>query len=68
MDAPEKNARDNFEKWFRARGVRKNWFAETIGVHNSSLSRWLSGDVTPHLAVRKRIEEMTDGAVKADAW
>jgi len=59
---------DLFEDWFQSNGVRKNWFAEQIGVDSASISRWLSGKVRPHRPVRKRIEELTDGAVPMDSW
>jgi DNA-binding transcriptional regulator YdaS (Cro superfamily) len=57
-----------FIVWFKESGIRKGWFAEKIGVDNASISRWLSGSVRPHRAVRKRIEELTEGAVNMDAW
>jgi hypothetical protein len=57
-----------FDAWFKDQGIRKNWFAEQIGVDSASISRWLSGKVKPHRPVRKRIEELTDGAVPMDAW
>lgn len=56
------------DKWFKMNGVRKNWFAEQIGVDSASISRWLSGKVRPHRPVRKRIEELTDGVVPMDSW
>jgi hypothetical protein len=57
-----------FAEWFQKNGIRKNWFAEQIGVDSVSISRWLSGSVRPHRPVRKRIEELTDGAVPMDGW
>lgn len=54
--------------WFRDQGIRKNWFAEKIGVDGTSIARWLSGKVRPSRAVRKRISELTDGAVPMDHW
>jgi hypothetical protein len=57
-----------FNEWFKINGVRKNWFAEQIGVNGPDISRWLSGKVRPHKAVRKRIEELTNGAVPMEAW
>lgn len=59
---------DLFEDWFQSNGVRKNWFAEQVGVDSASISRWLSGKVRPHRAVRKRIEELTGGAVPMESW
>lgn len=64
----QQNAQALFSDWFKQNGIRKNWFADQIGVDNSSVSRWLSGSVTPHRSVRKRIEQMTDGAVPMDSW
>ena len=57
-----------FDDWFKSQGIRKNWFAQQLGVDNASISRWLSGKVKPHNAVRKRIDELTDGAVPMEAW
>jgi len=57
-----------FEKWFKETGKKKQWFAKELGVNGASISRWLSGEVRPHNAVRKRIEQLTDGAVPMDAW
>ena len=57
-----------FDDWFKSQGIRKNWFAQQLGVDSASISRWLSGKVKPHSAVRKRIEELTDGAVPMEAW
>ena len=54
--------------WFKDHGIRKSWFAEQIGVDGASISRWLSGKVRPHKAVRKRIEELTDSAVPMESW
>jgi len=64
----KRKAVDLFEDWFQSNGVRKNWFAEQVGVDSASISRWLSGKVRPHKAVRKRIEELTDGAVPMESW
>jgi hypothetical protein len=36
-----------FAEWFQKNGIRKNWFAEQIGVDSVSISRWLSGSVRP---------------------
>ena len=59
---------DLFEDWFRSNGIRKNFFAAQMGVDSASISRWLSGKVKPHRAVRKRIEELTNGAVPMESW
>ena len=54
--------------WFKSQGLRKNWFAQALGVDSGSISGGLAGKVKPHNAVRKRIEELTDGAVPMEAW
>ena len=59
---------DLWQAWFKENGIRKNWFAERLGVDNASISRWLSGAVKPSRPTRKRIEELTDGAVPMDSW
>ena len=57
-----------FDVWFKKNGVRKNWFADQLGVDGASISRWLAGSTRPHRAVRKRIEELTNGAVTINDW
>lgn len=57
-----------FSEWFKENGIRKNWFAEQLGVDSVSISRWLSGAVRPHRPVRKRIDELTGGAVPMGSW
>ncbi len=57
-----------FDDWFKSQGIKKSWFAQQLGVDSASISRWLSGKVKPHNAVRKRIEELTDGAVPMEDW
>lgn len=54
--------------YLKARGIRKNWFADQIGVRNASLSRWLSGKWTPSPMARKRIADLTDGEVPETSW
>lgn len=54
--------------YLKARGIRKNWFADQIGVRNASLSRWLSGKWTPSPMARKRIEDLTNGEVPETSW
>lgn len=62
------NAVHLFDTWFKENGIRKGWFADQLGVDGASISRWLSGSTRPHRAVRKRIEELTSGAVTMDDW
>jgi hypothetical protein len=57
-----------FDAWFKEKGIRKNWFADQLGVDSASISRWLAGSVRPHRAVRKRIDELTGGAVPIETW
>ena len=57
-----------FAEWFKHQGIKKGWFAEQLGVDGASISRWLSGKVKPHRAVRKRIDELTGGAVPIETW
>lgn len=62
------NSSELFRQWFKDSGFRKGWFADQIGVDPASISRWLGGQTKPQRAVRKRIEQLTDGAVPMDAW
>ena len=62
------NSKELFRGWFKSSGYRKGWFANELGVDPSSISRWLAGQTQPHRAVRKRIEQLTDGAVPMDGW
>lgn len=57
-----------FAQWFEENGIRKNWFAKRIGVDNATITRWLTGAVRPQRVARKRVEELTDGAVAMDGW
>ena len=57
-----------WQTWFKENGIRKNGFAEQLGVDSPSISRWLSGAVRPTRPTRKRIEELTGGAVPMDSW
>lgn len=54
--------------YLKVRGIRKNWFADQIGVRNASLSRWLSGKWTPSPMARKRIADLTNGEVPETSW
>ena len=49
-------------------GIKKAWLADKIGVSNTSFSRWMSGKWTPSRMARKRIEDITSGAVPEASW
>lgn len=46
-------------KWLSTNGVSINKFAERMGVHRTTVSRWINGHSIPNLAMRKRIAEYT---------
>lgn len=52
----------------RALGIRKQDFAALVFVRNDHLSRWLTGKAMPGRRSRLLIEQVTEGAVKADQW
>jgi len=64
----DNKSRHLFKQWFKDSGYRKGWFADQIGVDAASISRWLGGHTRPQRAVRKRIEQLTDGAVPMEGW
>jgi plasmid maintenance system antidote protein VapI len=39
----------------KRRGIKHKWFAETIGIHPSTLSAYLTGRKTLSLAIEKSI-------------
>jgi transcriptional regulator with XRE-family HTH domain len=43
--------------------VKRSHFAQSIGVEASTVTRWISGDRTPSLALMERISRATDGKV-----
>lgn len=51
----------------RARKTQRD-FARACGVTPSMLSKMLTGDRTPSLAVATKIEKSTAGRVKATGW
>lgn len=63
VKAPEK-----LRNWIDARGMKHGFFAQQVGCHFGSLSRWLSGSRVPSPADQAKIEALTDGAIKAGEW
>lgn len=55
-------------KYVDENGIKKSFLAEKIGVTNVSFSRWLSGKWLPSKMARKRIEDITKGAVPETSW
>lgn len=43
-------------------------FAQELGIHQSVVSRFLSGAAQPSLETAFRIEAITEGAVPASCW
>ena len=55
-------------RWFEMSPITKLAFAEKVGVHRSQVYRWISGETRPDYEVARRIQDLTDGAVRLDDW
>lgn len=55
----------NLSKYLSETGTSQSDFAALIGVDKGTVSRIVSGKLTPRLYLAARIEEATGGAVKA---
>lgn len=56
------------KSYVQQHGIKKSWLANKIGVTNASFSRWMSGNFKPSRMARKRIEDITSGAVPETSW
>lgn len=57
------------KNWLELKGMNQSQFAEQIGVHRSTVYRYLSGDITPLFPeMVTAIDEATEGAVSALDW
>lgn len=54
--------------WLRQEGRRYAWLADQLGVHPSALSHWLAGRREIPVEQARRIERLSRGKVKVDAW
>ena len=64
----QKPAHVALAEYIRAQGMKKQDFANQVGVRNDHFSRWLAGTVRPERPTRMLIALLTDGAVPTDAW
>jgi DNA-binding transcriptional regulator YdaS (Cro superfamily) len=53
----------NLAKYLRANKIRPSAFAQTVGVANSNVLRWLAGKHRPSLTSMAAIERATQGEV-----
>lgn len=53
------NAGRKLEEWISSRGLKRNFFAEQIGVKAQTLSKLVGGFGRPSLDLAVRIEEKT---------
>jgi len=49
-------------------GRSQKWLAETLGVKQPTVYRWLSGENRPDTTYRLAIQYLTKGKVKLRAW
>lgn len=56
------------KRWLKEEGRMSYWLATKIGVTNVTLSYWVTGRRTPSLDHAFKIEEITEGAIKASDW
>lgn len=56
------------DAWRASQGIKKGWLADKIGVNDSTLTRWVIGDVIPQRTARLAIELVTGGAVPTSVW
>ncbi|KAB2918488.1 MAG: helix-turn-helix transcriptional regulator [Hyphomicrobiaceae bacterium] len=52
--------------WLKAGNMSGVEFADKIGVHRSTVSRWLAGTAKPRWDELPKIERATDGKVMAN--
>ena len=51
--------RDHILKQLKALGLKRWWVAEQLGVHQTTLRRWLNGSIeTPRVAHLTRLAEL----------
>jgi len=55
-------------KWLNTNKVRPSTLARNAGVAPSTITRILSGEHSPSLAIMRKIEKATFGAVKMEDW
>ncbi|WP_370687535.1 helix-turn-helix domain-containing protein [Epibacterium sp. MM17-32] len=58
----------NLSEYLTEAGVTQSEFAARVGVTQGVISRLSSGHSLPGLALAVRIENATNGAVKAQNW
>lgn len=49
-------------------GIHQSAFAQRVGVGNSTVSRWLTGERRPSLTLAQRIFNETGGDVTPNDW
>lgn len=55
-------------EYFEIEGLNDGQFAKRIGVTRPAVSFWRRGIVLPRLELMRRIEDVTEGAVKPADW
>lgn len=63
-----RNGKDLYTKWLSDTGRKGVWVAQQLGASEACVSTWRSGKTRPSLEMADKLEELTDGAVPAEAW
>lgn len=52
----------------RATDTTQEQLGAKLGIGQGTISRWVTGRARPSKALRKRIQRITGGIVRAEAW
>jgi len=55
-------------KWLDEHGLKNQWVAKKLGIHETVLSTYLKSTRIPRIPLMLKIEEMTKGEVNARNW
>ena len=62
---------DNHQRlaeWIMRTGRKRSWVSQQLGVTPGSVTLWCKGATKPSLTLAFRLQNLTDGEVKAEDW
>jgi DNA-binding XRE family transcriptional regulator len=59
---------EKLETYLARENIRQADFAVTVGTTQATISKLISGSVTPSLSLAVRIQRATDGCVTCEGW